>query len=282
MPNMDVKIIEMTENQAKFLLSDANPEEANALRRVLISEVPKMAIETVEFHLGPIRDEEGNEFESVSPLFDEIVSHRLGLVPIPSDPSLFVTKDKCTCAGEGCPSCTIMYSLNKKGPCDVYSGDLEPLGSEDYRVKDQLIPIVRLGAGQAILVYASAELGIGKKHAKWQATSGVGYKYLPSVRIDFAKCDQGGTCIDVCPKKVFTKKEGKVSVENAAACTMCMACVEVCKTKAVKIEGDKTKFVFEFETDGSVTAKQALVKAFAILEQKFEDFRELVSTLEPA
>ena len=241
-----------------------------------------MAIETVEFHLGPIRDEEGNEFESVSPLFDEIVSHRLGLVPIPSDPSLFVTKDKCTCAGEGCPSCTIMYSLNKKGPCDVYSGDLEPLGSEDYRVKDQLIPIVRLGVGQAILVYASAELGIGKKHAKWQATSGVGYKYLPSVRIDFAKCDQGGTCIDVCPKKVFTKKEGKVSVENAAACTMCMACVEVCKTKAVKIEGDKTKFVFEFETDGSVTAKQALVKAFAILEQKFEDFRELVSTLEPA
>jgi len=189
---MDVKIIEMTDMQAKFLLSDANPEEANALRRVLISEIPKMAIETVEFHLGPIRDEEGNEFESVSPLFDEIVSHRLGLVPIPSDPSLFVAKDKCTCAGEGCPSCTIMYSLNKKGPCDVYSGDLEPLGSEEYRVKDQLIPIVRLGAGQAILVYASAELGIGKTHAKWQATSGVGYKYLPSVKIDLVKCDHGG------------------------------------------------------------------------------------------
>ena len=125
-------------------------------------------------------------------------------------------------------------------------------------------------------------MGIGKTHAKWQATSGVGYKYQPSVKIDFSKCDQGGTCIDVCPKKVFAKKDGKMSVENEAACTMCKACVDVCKTKAVKIEGDKTKFVFEFETDGSVTAKLALVKALSILEQKFEDFRELVSALEAA
>jgi DNA-directed RNA polymerase subunit D len=62
-----------------------------------------------------------------------------------------------------------------------------------------------------------------------------------------------------------------------------MACVDVCKnSQAVKVEGDKSKFVFEFETDGSVTAKQALVKALAILEQKFEDFRELVSALETA
>jgi len=37
---MDVKIIEMTENQAKFLLSDANPEEANALLVALAAELP--------------------------------------------------------------------------------------------------------------------------------------------------------------------------------------------------------------------------------------------------
>ena len=135
------------------------------------------------------------------------------------------------------------------------------------------IPIVRLGAGQAILVYASAELGIGKKHAKWQSTSGVGYKYLPSVKIDLSKCDNGGACIDICPKKVFVKKDGKVIIENEAGCTMCMACVDVCKnSQAVKVEGDKSKFVFEFETDGSVTAKQALVKALAILNRSSRIF----------
>ncbi len=52
-----------------------------------------------------------------------------------------------------------MYSLNKRGPCEVYSGDMEPLGSPDFRIKDELIPIVKLGPGQALLVYASAELG---------------------------------------------------------------------------------------------------------------------------
>ncbi|MEM2979526.1 MAG: DNA-directed RNA polymerase subunit D, partial [Methanomassiliicoccales archaeon] len=72
---MEIKILELTETKAKFILSGANPEVANALRRCLISEIPKMAIDTVEFHLGPIMDEEGNEYESVSPLFDEIIAH---------------------------------------------------------------------------------------------------------------------------------------------------------------------------------------------------------------
>jgi DNA-directed RNA polymerase subunit D len=277
---MEIKILEMTDTKARFVLSNASPETANALRRCLISEIPKMAIETVEFHLGPIRDEEGNEYESVSPLFDEIVAHRLGLVPVPSDPTLFVEKDKCTCGGEGCPSCTIMYSLNKKGPCEVYSGDLEPLGSQAFRIKDELIPIVKLGPGQAILVYASAELGTGKRHAKWQVTNGVGYKYYPTVKIDSKKCDSDATCADLCPRKVFAKEGNTVKVVDEEACMLCMACVKECRTKAVTVESDKTKFIFTFETDGSLTAKQTLQNALEILEQKFDNFKESVSTIE--
>jgi DNA-directed RNA polymerase subunit D len=277
---MEIKILEITDAKARFVLSNASPEIANALRRCLISEVPKMAIETVEFHLGPIRDEEGNEYESVSPLFDEIVAHRLGLVPVPSDPIMFVEKDKCTCGGEGCPSCTIMYSLNKKGPCEVYSGDLEPLGSQEFRIKDELIPIVKLGPGQAILVYASAELGTGKRHAKWQVTNGVGYKYYPTVKIDPKKCDSGATCVDLCPRKVFSKEGDTVKIMDEEACMLCMACVKQCHTKAVSVEADKTKFIFTFETDGSLTAKQTLSKALELLEQKFENFKESVSSIE--
>ena len=279
---MEIKILEMMETRVKFLLSHSSPEVANALRRVLMSEVPKMAIDNVEFHLGPIMDEEGKEYESVSPLFDEIVAHRLGLVPIPTDLQLFVERSKCTCGGEGCPSCTIMYSLNKKGPCEVYSGDLEPLGDARFRVKDELIPIVRLGPGQAILVYASAELGKGKDHAKWQVTSGTGYKYLPSVKIDYHRCDNGGRCIPVCPKHVFERVEGKVKVVDEGSCIMCMACAdpEICKTNAIKVDGDATRFVFEFETDGSLDAKTALIAALNILEAKFEEFKDMVSALE--
>lgn len=276
---MDLKIIDLTETHARFVVSGIRPDMANALRRTLMTEVPKMAIETVEFHLGPIRDEDGKECESVSPLFDEIIAHRLGLVPIPTDPDLYVFKDKCTCNGEGCPNCTIMYSLNKKGPAEVYSGDLEPLGGKELRVKDELVPIVKLGPKQALLIYASAELGTAKRHAKWQVTSGAGYRYYPTVIIDTAKCDACEECIKECPRDVLSKKDGKIVVSNLEDCILCSACKNACPKGAVTTEADDSKFIFEYDTDGSLTARDTLRKALEILEKRFDDFREDVGQL---
>ncbi|MBN1109804.1 MAG: DNA-directed RNA polymerase subunit D [Methanomassiliicoccales archaeon] len=269
-----------TETWIKFLITDASPEKVNALRRALIMDVPKMAIDDVEFLLGSIRDEDGNEYESVSPVFDEIVAHRLGLVPIPTDLELFGFRDQCSCGGEGCPSCTIMYKLEKRGPCEVYSGDLDSLGGDAYRPKDELIPIVRLGDRQGILAYATAELGTGRMHAKWQATHGVGYKYLPKVTIDRSKCDNGGSCIRVCPAHVMAYKEREVQVVDNDACILCQDCVEACRTGAIKVESSDRSFIFEFETDGSLSARTALIKALESLERTFDDFREKVASLE--
>ena len=175
---MDIEILEMAERKAKFILKNSSPAMANALRRTLLSDIPKMAIDKVEFHLGPIMYDD-KEYESVTPLFDEIIAHRLGMVPVPTDLDLFVSQSECTCGGEGCPNCTIMYSLNKIGPCTVYSGDLEPLGNPNLRVKDEFIPIVELTDGQAVLIYATAVMGTARKHVKWQVANGVGYKTCP-------------------------------------------------------------------------------------------------------
>ncbi|TFG56909.1 MAG: DNA-directed RNA polymerase subunit D [Methanomassiliicoccus sp.] len=277
---MHVKMLELMETRAKFLITDASPEKVNALRRALIMDLPKMAIDDVEFLLGSIRDEEGNEYESVSPVFDEIVAHRLGLVPIPTDLELFGFRDQCSCGGEGCPSCTIMYKLEKRGPCEVYSGDLDSLGGDAYRPKDELIPIVRLGERQGILAYATAELGIGRKHVKWQATHGVGYKYFPTVTIDQDKCDNGGSCLKVCPKQVMSFKDHKVQVIDNDACVLCRDCIKVCRTDAISVEGSEKSFLFEFETDGSLSAQVALAKALESLENTFDEFREKIASLE--
>ena len=151
---MDIKILEETDTRIRMVIEKGKPAFANSLRRVLISEIPKMAIEDIEFHLGPVRDDTGKEYESITPLFDEMISHRLGMIPIPTDLKLFGFRDQCKCGGEGCPNCTIMYTLNKKGPCTVYSGDLVPsLGDPKLSVKDESIPIVKLGEGQALLIY---------------------------------------------------------------------------------------------------------------------------------
>jgi len=189
---MDIEIIEMAERKGVFILRNSSPAMANSLRRTMLSDIPKMAIDKVEFHLGPIMVDD-KEYESVTPLFDEIVAHRLGMVPVPTDHQLFGYKENCVCGGEGCPSCTLMYSLNKIGPCTVMSGDMVPLGNSDLKVKDEFIPIVELTDGQAVLIYATAIMGTAKKHVKWQAAFGVGYKYMDDDKTFYFKFETDGS-----------------------------------------------------------------------------------------
>lgn len=292
---MKFKIQELTDNFMQFVITDTTPSFVNTMRRVLIAEVPKMAIEDVEFHLGPIRDNAGKEYQSVSPLFDEIIAHRLGMIPIPSDLKLFNFRETCKCKGEGCPNCTIMYNLNKKGPCTVYSGDLEPLGDSKFSIKEDLIPLVKLDKDQALLIYATAQLGNGKTHVKWQPTSGVGYKYYPQIEIDnklFKNTDNlMEKCVKICPKNILEIKAKKlVTRDNVEDCIMCDSCIEVCTAHKkfrsdknaelpLNIKGDNTKFLFKFETDTSMTAKEAFDYTLKFLEGKFNNFREQVSKL---
>jgi len=277
---MKIDILEMTPTRGQLVISEGNSAFVNSLRRTMIADVPKMAIDNVEFHLGPIMDESGAAYESMSPLFDEILAHRLSLVPIPTDLDTFTYRAQCSCNGEGCPSCTIMYPVNKKGPCTVYSGDLEPIGSEKLRVKDDLIPIVKLAEDQALLVYATAELGTGRQHAKWQAALGAGYKYFANIEVNHDKCDLGGSCVDVCPKDVLAKEGRKIVVKHPENCNLCNACIEACEAGVISVSGDEGKILFRFETDGALTAKDVLLRGLKILEERFEGLREQISKLE--
>ncbi|MFA5771476.1 MAG: DNA-directed RNA polymerase subunit D [Thermoplasmata archaeon] len=276
---MNIKVLELTDISGKFLISGTTPFFVNALRRTIIADVPKMAIEDVTFHMGSLHGEASKECESITPLFDEIIAHRLGLLPIPTDLKLYTFRDKCTCKGEGCPNCTIMYLINKKGPCTVFSGDLEPIGDPKLKIKDGTIPILKLNEGQAILAYPTAILGTGLQHAKWQTATAVGYKYYPVIKVDNRKCDDKGCCADKCPRNILKVKNKKLIIENVEECTMCGACEDACSSGAIKIDGDDTKFIFKFETDGSLTVKDVLEKALSILEEKFTEIEHIVEKL---
>ena len=275
---MDIKILEMEERKCRFILTNASPAKANALRRTLLTDIPKMAIDTVDFHLGPI-DVDGREFESITPLFDEIIAHRLGMVPVPTRPDGFEFnfKDECTCGGVGCPNCTFMYSLNKHGPCTVLSGDMMPVGSDSFKVCDPNIPIVELADRQSVLIYAHVVKGTARKHVKWQVANGVGYKYMPVIEI--------GNVLDPeevakkCPKKVFEVVDGKLKVveENLYDCILCETCSET--DSEVKFTSKDDEFVFTFETDGSLTAQQVLDEAVRILSDSAKDLGEKIVAL---
>ena len=278
---MKIKVLEAKDDAMKLLLEETEPAYTNALRRVLIADVPKMAIEDVEFHLGPIRGDDGKEYESVSPLFDEMIAHRLGLVPIPTDLGLYNRREDCpSCHGEGCPSCTIIYSVNKRGPGLVTSADLEPIGDTKLRPRDANIPIVKLGDGQAMLIYATAVLGNGKEHAKWQSTHGVGYRYYPILKAGNKALDALDPEVPYCESHMqSTSTEEEEVLDLHPDCATCKKFMDLYKVDSVKAGNDPSRIVLQFETDGSMSTKAVLVAALDILSKRFSELATQAAAL---
>jgi DNA-directed RNA polymerase subunit D len=260
--------------QAEFLIRGISAEMANALRRCLLAEVPKMAIEDVEFHLGTIREGE-KEYESYAPLFDEIIAHRLGMLPVPTDLALYKFREECTCKGVGCPTCSIKYTLHKAGRCVVRSGDLVPFGGDEkLRICDPNIPIVELGEDQALSVEATAVLGRGKEHAKWQAAQAVAYKNVPIITLDEKLCDGCGECVRVCHRRIFRVGKGGKAVElqETQGCDFCGECANACPRACLNVAMSESDFFFSFETDGALHASTAFAHALRILLERTKEF----------
>ncbi|MCD6223047.1 MAG: DNA-directed RNA polymerase subunit D [Thermoplasmata archaeon] len=248
---MKLKFLELREDYAKILFEDVKPYFVNAIRRTMIADVPKLAIENVII------------YDNTSALFDEIIAHRLGMIPLPTH--LDILKD--------CEDCKIHYTLSKEGECTVYSGDLK---AEDpiWNVKDKNIPIVRLLKNQRLILEAEAILGTGKEHAKWQSVVGIGYKFYPEIEIDMDKCDLCQDCIRQCPKNILSIKRNKLIVNNIEECSLCKACEEVCTKDAIVVKGNENKIIMQYETDGSLTAKEILKEALEILYKKYDELEK--------
>jgi DNA-directed RNA polymerase subunit D len=162
---MEIKILERSKNKIKFVLDKTTPGFANALRKVMINKIPTMAIEYVDFEMN------------TSGMFDEIIAHRLGLIPL-TFPDTYELKSECKCGGEGCSQCEVVLVLDKQGPCVVLAKDLKST-DKDVKPVDGNIPIVKLFEGQEIKLEAVGQLGYGEEHIKWQA-SNVGYEFSPN------------------------------------------------------------------------------------------------------
>ncbi|MBK5190250.1 MAG: DNA-directed RNA polymerase subunit D [Methanosarcinales archaeon] len=168
---MDVKILDRGENEVKFMLSGVNLRFANALRRAMIAEVPKLAIDEVNIH------------ENTSLLYDEQLALRLALIPLKTDLSDYGADDRVSLTLKA-------ISPAREGYTMVYSKEL--ISSEpNVEAAFGNIPIVKLNsserevgsmksvARQKIALEAIAKLGRGKEHAKWQPVTACSYKDMP-------------------------------------------------------------------------------------------------------
>jgi len=155
---MKIKMLEKNDEEVKFEIEKTNPAFANAIRRTTMMEVPTLAIEDVIFRVNN------------SALVNELVAHRLGLIPLKFPINIFNKTDECSCDGEGCINCQVVFVLDKIGPCTVYSGDLKSTNPEVKSLYDK-IPIVKLTKDQKLAFEAVAILGTGKEHVKWKASN---------------------------------------------------------------------------------------------------------------
>ncbi|MEM2874953.1 MAG: DNA-directed RNA polymerase subunit D [Candidatus Hadarchaeales archaeon] len=262
---MKVEIRKIEGHEMEFVLAESTPAFANSIRRAAIYEVPVMAIDEVEFAVND------------SAMYDEIIAHRLAMIPIKTPLKGYRMPEKCGCKEGRCPQCSVEFRVKAEGPATVTSGDLKSSDEEVMPVSPN-IPIVKLEKGQRLEFTAIARLGLGKNHAKWQPGL-VTYKYMPVIEIDQKLCNACGDCVKSCPRGVLEISDGKLRVKNIAECTICRSCVEACTSGGIKVSGDQSKFIFRVESSGALPPDQIIARAARALEEKFEELAGAVDKL---
>lgn len=273
---VEVGVLEKNRNRLRLHVKNIPLHILNAIRRVVISEVPTMAIDSVVFTVNS------------SVFYDEIVAHRLGLIPLTSEAALekYRSPEECREASEGAiftEDCFAKFDLVAKNPPEsgkpmiIYSRDLKPSDPDVKPVYDN-IPILILGPGHEIRLEAYARLGRGREHSKWSPVSVATHKYVPKIEIDYNKCDPGncGKCVELCPKNVFELRDSKLVVleEKVFDCTLCRLCEASCPKGAIRVGYLQDEFILTIESTGALSPKRILLEAVKVLNSKLDEFLE--------
>ena len=273
----------------EFKLKNVDNSVANGLRRILLSEIPTLAIDTVKIS------------ENTSVLPDEMIAHRLGLIPLSSMKARrmnFVRN--CDCQKVGCSKCQIRGSLRVTCPPQSHSLDVysEDLAIEDDEVRPVSIEkkgvwIVTLGRSQTISLDFIIRKGIAKIHAKFMPVGTVAMRFAADIRLNPVamaqlSVDTRRLFVKRCPAKVFAFDDVKelVTIADAQKCIYCRECLireppfatsaPLCSVRLKRTDPVHEKFDFTFvvEATGVLPVKQLIFDAFAVLRSKLQSIRE--------
>ena len=292
------------ENKIKILIEDTNASQVNALRRAIMADVPKMAIDKVMFTLGVNQDNNRGEiFESVNALPDEVIAHRLAMIPIPTQPDeeMFPPNECAPCMDlaeedKGCPTCQVLYTLNVQGPSSdsddpyrvVRAGDLTNVSDPVFDIAEEMqtIPITYLAQGQFLEFIAFATIGRGRDHAKWSAASAVTFQ--PRYEAELKKPKKASVLFDLdlstsdgrpINAKLFTNKKCTdiptvLDLEKALHQVGQGTGRDADFDDAIVLNKVEGSFVFSYETDGSLAPEAVFNIAIEELKSRFTNLGE--------
>ena len=289
------KVIEENEEAISILFSDTDRAFVNAIRRSLMADTPKMAIDTVRFEMGTI-EQDDEVWETDGPLPDEFVAQRLAMIPLPTKHDEFHFQDSCPSCAElvvedrGCPQCTMIYTCKEfgsEGGRTVTAGDMSFLGAGgSIAEKYHSIPITKLYRGQMIEFYATAIMGRGRDHSKWSPVCGVSFiprqigvinkprkaKILWDLGLNITAKDFGSNKrledIDMVAQLIEDLNHVGDGTEEALDFG-----------DAITLEDVPGEFILSFETDGSMTARVAFEMAIRELSGRFGELDDDLATV---
>jgi len=278
--NFKINVLEMDDEQMVFEMIGVDAPVANAFRRILLAEVPTMAIEKVLIT------------DNTSIIHDEVLAHRLGLVPIFADPDdyeykaadkdyddknsiLFKLSVKCTRNPEAADDAPATEKYNNS---NVMSSDLVLISDggdvKPVRTVHEDVLIAKLRPGQAIELEAYCEKGIGQTHAKWSPVATASYRLMPDVHIvDKISGAQAESIAERCQPKVFDLEdvggEKQLRVARPFGCTMCRECIRNPDDREkVKLMRVRDHFIFSIESTGALKPVVLFERAVEVLKSK--------------
>ena len=147
---MKIQVLDKKDNELVFMIEGINNAIANTIRRAIVAEVPTLAVDEVNF------------VKNQSALYDEVLAHRIGLMPIKTDLKSYSLKEGVSTKA----TTELKLTLKAKGPKTIYSGDFKSKDSKCIPVYDN-IPLVILLKDKELVLEATAILGKGKDHVKF-------------------------------------------------------------------------------------------------------------------
>jgi|TARA_B100002052_G_scaffold169314_1_gene154117 DNA-directed RNA polymerase subunit D len=285
------EILYEDDEKINILLKETDRAFVNSIRRTLISDTPKMAIDTVKF-VKKTEVENGEVWETDGPLPDEVIAQRLAMIPIPTNHGSFHFQDECPDCSEmveeerGCVQCTMLYYCQVKGSKEgvwVTAGDLNFLGDPEGFIPEKYrpIPITKLFQGQMIEFSATAVMGRGRDHVKWSPVSGVSFNprqigvikiksrakilWDLGLGIKASDFDKNGKLEDFYKVEQLKKDLNHVGSGTEESREF---------NDAVILEDVPDEFVLSFETDGSMSPKVAFEMAVSELSGRFSGIED--------
>ncbi len=272
----EIKVLEKSGTHVKLHLKNIPLPLVNAVRRAALEYVPSMAVDFIYFRTN------------TSVLHDEIIAHRIGLIPLSSEEAIKRYKQPEECKepeAENDPECYAILMLEAEAGEDevktVYSGELRPITDPNVKPVTERVPIVVLGPGQRIELEAYARLGRGVEHIKWSPATVAVSTYVADIRVSKEDCTLCGACVRYCPTGALRIEGGKLVADNDK-CTFCRQCVRVCEHDAITLRARPNEYRLYIESSGALKPETIVVEAVKEIIRKLDTLLSRIEGIEEA